>query len=453
MYRRAAIFATTVVAILVLSASSAFGWGNGGDDGDGYGTHDWLLDHAIEMLGEDASWVDVPTALLATDDPDKGDTETPREWHAYKNSGAHQGGPQATAEEYYQVVKAYNEGDFVEASRHLGLMSHYFTDSANPYHADIRGTVSRNPRHFDYEVEVSRMTKDRGDMTTWLSVKSREQVADVRNETIEAALYARAKFAKLDYSYKANGKVAGYAYTATGLLLNRSANDLADIIAGVPTGRGVTEPPASMKQRMNKMTYKYPRRGTAKSDSIRSDVYCYDEDGKPMRGVPVTFSWPLASGTKSVLAYTDANGLAYTWQAPGTGIALMTWRTVSTKTKASGKAATSATQYMPTPELAYSKAGLSSIVSKKRPRRGTKVRVRTRVRSKAGKPVAGLKITFSWCFKGKTVRASAVTNSNGYAYSTQRVPRNVPKGRRVYVKSKTYAGRHTRDTRTVFVPR
>src|SRR5829696_1961342 len=60
------------VALLSATAGPALGWGNGGNLGNGYGTHDWIVGQAIKVFGETPpAWFDLDAALLATDDPDK----------------------------------------------------------------------------------------------------------------------------------------------------------------------------------------------------------------------------------------------------------------------------------------------------------------------------------------------------------------------------------------------
>jgi hypothetical protein len=171
-----------------------------------------------------------------------------------------------------------------------------------------------------------------------------------------------------------------------------------------------------------------------------------------MRGLAVTFSWPLSTGIKSVVAYTDGNGLAYNWQAPGTGVSLMKKRMVTATTVQSNVEVQSSTWYMPTPVLAYSTPGMKTSVSNTRPKRGTTVKAWTRVRDTAGKPVAGLPVTFTWYFKSSAVRVTAITNSKGYAYSSKYISPRTAKGYRIHVKARTYSGRQTRNSAASFVP-
>ena len=402
MLRRTAAIAATAMLFVMLAAVPAFGWGNGPYEGNGYGTHDWALEHAIRMAGEGASWVDVDTALLASDDPDYGATATDGTLHSFKEYGWCRGGPQAIADQYYKLMTAYNAGDYQEASRLLGILSHYYLDICQPYHTTIAGTISNNPRHFPYELKVSDMTNNYGDMPNWLNNLGRKDVTDVRQRAVVAARYARSKYANLDASYKGYGMSSShYAYTATGYVLNQAVNDLTDIIQAVPQGKGLAQAPTTMRQKMYKMAYHYPGAAPGTDDSIRTQVVCLDAAGKPMEGVAVTFTWPLGNGPKSYVAYTDATGLAYMWEAPGVGIPLMRTRTLTAKTVQSSMVATSSTWYMPTPVLASRTSGLRTTLSSTSPRRNTVVKATTRVRDTAGKPVVGLPVTYSWCFKSR----------------------------------------------------
>jgi hypothetical protein len=453
MLRRVATIAATI-ALALLSAAPAVGWGNGPNDGNGYGTHDWALEHAITLAGGSASWIDVRTALLATDDPDYGATAMPGEMHAYKNTtGASQGGPQAVSDEYYKLMRAYDAGNYKEASRLLGTMSHYYLDICQPYHDDTRGSISVNSRHLPYELDVSDMTSSYSHQSSWVRSLGRTDVTDIRQRAVTAALYARSKYSGIDASYKSYGVASGrYANYSTGYVLNRGINDLADIIQAVPKGEGLAKAPTTMKHGMQKMTYHFPRKGTRTNDTIRTQVYCYDAAGKPIQGLAVTFTWPLSTGLKSALAYTDANGLAYSWQAPGYGVPLMQKRTVTATTVQSGQEATSSTWYTPTPVLAYSTLGMKSGVSNTSPKRYATVKSWTRVRDTAGNPVVGLPVTFSWHFKSTTYRVTSLTNASGYAYASKYIG-NSATGYRVYVRTRAYSGRQTRNSSTSFAPR
>ena len=85
MTRRAVLMAVLVALMLAGGAQQAFGWANGGDHGNGIGTHDWILARAIAFAGKDAAWVDRTAAFRASDDPDSYNTSP--YYHNFRESG------------------------------------------------------------------------------------------------------------------------------------------------------------------------------------------------------------------------------------------------------------------------------------------------------------------------------------------------------------------------------
>lgn len=457
MYRRTLLVVALVVVLSVGSVQSAFAWGNGGNERNGYGTHDWLLDKAIEAAGEKANWVDVNAALLASDDPDSLDTS--KYLHVYKEFGRARGGPQQAADEYGALMVAYQAGDYAEASRLLGVMSHYYTDIAQPFHAKYTpddakyttkygGTRLITTIHRDYELAAEDYAL-KGGGASRLVVRERRSVSDVRTMAVGAAKYARARYGALVPSFAASGKITGgAARDVTDQVFSRAVNDLADIIASVPAGEGLALPPASMRQKMSKPQYYYPR----KAQFIRSHVICLDAAGKPMEGVRVWFTWPGANGTtRTYAAYSDAAGLAYNWQNISSAGTLKKLPLTS-KVSSSGQVKTNATWYMQTPRLATGAAGVKTTLSTTSPRRNTVVRVRTKLVSTTGKPVKNVRVKFTWYHKNKKYTTTAVTDSRGIARSSRNIG-SAARGYRVWVKGETYCGGTRRYSRAAFTPR
>ncbi len=191
--RRLTLFVLVALLAFGLAVPSAFAWGSGGDDGNGYGTHDWVLDQAIRLVGQDASWVDVRTALLATDDPDS----LPKDiGHVFHSEGLYGGVPQRVADLYYRACESYAAGDRVEASRLLGLLSHYYADILNPFHT-ADGAVSWRVHHLPYEHAVSMETNRPGENAAWVAPAARVPLVDVRARTVVAARFARGKLTAL----------------------------------------------------------------------------------------------------------------------------------------------------------------------------------------------------------------------------------------------------------------
>jgi hypothetical protein len=439
MIRRfALITAFALLAAAALATPASAWYSNGGKTGV-YATHNWVLDHAVANAGEAASWVDLEVALGATDDPDTYGTS--KYLHSYYPSGPARGGPQKVADEYHALLKAYQAGDYAGASKHLGLLSHYYSDVCVPYHTVPEGSTKVNPRHDAYERDVFDMTRKFGDKSAWAAPWARTSVPDVRAKTVSAGKYARSKYSSMDASYKSHQALKGYAYDATGYVLRRAVNDLTDIICAVEKGQGLAPVPASTKHYMPRKIYYYPRNG----QKVCSSAKCYDKSGKPMEGVAVKFKWPF----KTVTAYTDANGYAYSWEYIGSN-KTMSKKTVKLEQASSGVVATDTTWYVPTPVLKSGDAGVMTWIGNTRPKRNTVVKVKSRFVSTSGKPVAGLPVTFSWYFKSGTVRIKAVTDSKGYA----RCSYNIGKASktRTYVRATTYSGGHKRSRRASFIP-
>lgn len=414
-------------------------------------------DKAIKAAGEKGSWVDVNKALLASDDPDSLDTS--KYLHVYKEFGRARGGPQQAADEYGALMAAYQAGDYAEASRLLGVMSHYYTDIAQPFHAKYTpddakyttkygGTLLITTIHRDYELAAEDYVL-KGDGASRLVLRERRPVSDVRTMAVGAAKYARARYGALVPSFAASGRIAGGdARDVTDQVFSRAVNDLADIIASVPAGEGLALPPATMKQAMSKPQYYYPR----KAQFIRSHVICLDAAGNPMEGVRVWFTWPGANGTtRTYAAYSDADGLAYNWQNISSAGTLKKLP-LKAKVSSSGQVKTNATWYMQTPRLASGPRGVKTTLSTTSPRRNSVVKVRTKLVSTTGKPVKNVRVKFTWYHKDKKYTTTAVTDSRGIARSSRNIG-SAARGYRVWVKGETYCGGTRRYSRAAFTPR
>ena len=450
MFRRAIIVIVAAVALVAVSAAPAFAWANGGDGGNAYGTHDWVLEHAIKLAGSKASWVDVPTALLASDDPDGTDgthTATSSLLHVYYDSTyVAQGGPNAAAQHYYRLVTAYKAGNYKEASRQLGLMSHYYADVTQPFHTykDQNKTL-----HESYEHAVSDETRTYAMSSDLLVVRSRKSVTDVRAYAVAAGKYSRARYDALETAYSANKVVTKSNPTAraiTRYTLSRATNDLADIICAVPAGAGIAKAPAKMTQKMSKTIYRYPRKG----QYVQTTAVCKDASGNPMQGVAVRFTWPTATGTQSETRYTDADGYVYRWffVAP---LSNMKRYYVTARAASSGAVTSSSTSYLQSPVLADGTAGAYNRLNETRPKQNTVVKAKATFKSTSGKPVAGLPVTFKWTYKSYTKSFKTVTDEYGVARCSMNIG-NATKGYRCYVRARAYSGGHRRSYTRSFIP-
>lgn len=305
---------TAVVLALVLSGipGTAAAWCNGptknGQVGAGYGSHDWILDQAIKQAGPAGAWVRRSTALLATDDPDS------QKWGArvdhFYETGSMRGAPQAVSDLYHKAVTAYRAGDMTAASRYLGQLSHCYSDITQPFHS-TKAASGIGSIHTRYEYAVD----DRQNISTkslsWITARPRFPVGDIRTKTIDAAVYARSFYPSLLSSYRASGSVgSGTPLRITKTVMTRAVNDLADIIASIPTGTGEATAAASVTMGLSRTN---PR----PNEKVGAWVRVADASGRPIDAVGVTFVWKLASETVTWLTYTDASGYVSRYQNIG----------------------------------------------------------------------------------------------------------------------------------------
>jgi hypothetical protein len=98
---------------------------NGVDGPNTYGTHDWILDHALDGLGDRADWVCRRAALRATDDPDTVDGidhASGTWWHVWNEWGDTWGGaPEAVRVWFDRAQRRLEAGRECSASRALGI--------------------------------------------------------------------------------------------------------------------------------------------------------------------------------------------------------------------------------------------------------------------------------------------------------------------------------------------
>ncbi|MHC1591157.1 MAG: Loki-CTERM sorting domain-containing protein [Candidatus Helarchaeales archaeon] len=152
-----------------------FAWNNG-DPGDYYygvrfGSHDWIADHAMNMLpSEDRSWYDGiyrTYFLIGTEAPDNssidigdglvgyGDTGLHHNYYQQNHSGVVFGEDDASIrcqQEYDKAKNAVQEGNLKKAAFYAGAMTHYLADLAVWGH--VMGTNSPHGtevHHSDFE--------------------------------------------------------------------------------------------------------------------------------------------------------------------------------------------------------------------------------------------------------------------------------------------------------------
>jgi hypothetical protein len=441
--RRLAPFVLGAVLCFGLSVPSAFAWGNGGDDGNGYGTHDWVLDQAIRVVGQDASWVDVRTALLATDDPDSLPNDI---GHVFHDEGLYGGVPQRVADLYYQACTSHAAGDRVEASRLLGLLAHYYADILNPFHS-ADGATSWRAYHGPYEHAVSLETDRPGENVGWLAPAARVPLVDVRAKTVAAARFSRGKLTSLATALKPMNEIdvgQPTVNSVTRQMLSHAVNDLADVVSGIPSADGLAKAPATMKLTVS-------RRYVTPGLMICAYATCTDAAGKPIEGVGVTFEWPGPGGSVvTTMGYSGPSGVAHNWRKMG-GTPCFVKSIVRATVASSGSTVTRSTWFVRSVRLHAGKAGLRATVSDATPARDATVTVRAIAHDTSGHAVGSLPVTFVWKFKTSTFTRKAMRDSSGVA----RVSINIgqaARGYRVRVTVKASSIGTTRSAAASFVP-
>ena len=226
------ITTSLLVVAMLLPATNAAGWANGDSRGVGFGTHDWVLFEAARLAG-DPAWIDMPVALAATDDPDK--VFFDKQYHHYDVWGLRYGNsPKKVASVYAQLLKAYGDGDRVLASKYLGHLSHYYSDTCNPIHTDE--SLAESFMHRSYEAQVSTRTSSPGMNRKWLKYDGYRKATDVRAMTRRAAYASHPYYKTLVLDYRKHGYNLRVS-RITKASLNRAVNDLADIIRTVSARR------------------------------------------------------------------------------------------------------------------------------------------------------------------------------------------------------------------------
>ncbi len=340
--RLAARLITTTLLLVAIAPAHALAWANGayrdGLRGQGYGTHDWILDRAIKLAGAQGSWVSRSNALGATDDPDYG--RSPAGYHVYRKSGGERGAAHAVSTAYSKAIAAYQAGDRVAASRYLGQLSHYYTDATQPFHT-VHASSRVGSLHWSYEQRVNDHQHKSGNVSSWITRRPAAPVRDIRKRTVSAAAYARARHPALASALRSSNSVTtGTTGRITREVMSRAANDLADIIRTIPTGKGKAPAPATT-------TMRFPHIQPAQRTTTGAYIRCLDASGRPMEAVAVYFVWPTPSGTMRVRRYTEADGRAHYYGPVGS---LPVYRRATVKLEVLGKERASA-WFMPTRPL------------------------------------------------------------------------------------------------------
>lgn len=215
--------AIAVVLLVGATPQPALAWSNGAEGCNSYGTHDLVLDKALDMI--DAEWVKRRIALRATDDPDCVDGidhASGTWWHVYDRWGDEWGGAdEATAVWFRRTQRRLEAGRERAASRALGIMSHFIADVANPMHTDSSAREDRV--HSSYENAVDRRVGDY--RFSYDGVDGTRPAARTR----KVARGAHRFYWELVRTYDDHG-YNDQVHVITRRQLNRAANALTDLI-------------------------------------------------------------------------------------------------------------------------------------------------------------------------------------------------------------------------------
>jgi len=233
----AALVVIQVVAVLALIAvvpQRAAAWANGGDWGNGFGTHDWVLVEADRLArAAGCTWLDLTAALPHTDDPDTRLRDFYH--HVYDIWGDRYGDAPTHIEKLYRrTVRQLRAGKRRAASISFALLSHYYSDICNPLHTDQTSLEERI--HSNYEDAVERRTDRRGENRRWIRpgrVRVRSSAAAAARG---AAKWAHRSYTTLVREYARHGCNARVD-SITRRCLDRAVNDLADLLLTVQKGR------------------------------------------------------------------------------------------------------------------------------------------------------------------------------------------------------------------------
>jgi hypothetical protein len=406
----------SIVALLVAAAPlPVAAWANAGD---GYSTHDWIVDKALDILdaaGRRPAWFDRDLALPYTDDPDTIErvADPSRGWeHVYYDMTVHGGAVQRVSEHYTAALDALAAGDTAAATINVALLSHFLSDMAQPYHS-ARAGFGKSTLHVAYEAAVGARNRTPASAPEWSdATQAISAITNIRKTAAATAAYSRARFADLDRSWATTRNIDDPTVSRlTGEVLKRAARDLANVIWSLDQGTGRSPEIASLSA---SLLWVGVRNGDP-GEVVRARVK--DAAGKAIGGVEIQISWPLADGTrKQYRTWTNGDGYAER-KIPVGKLPKLVRQGVPVVAIVNGVTRQRSVWFIPSPKLGAGRAGFKTVVNDTTPNVGQTIRVTSLARDTLGKPVAGLLVTWTWNLRSRTVKTSGVTNANGRAYS------------------------------------
>ena len=218
------------LAALLLAPSAARAWSNGDDHGNGFGTHDWVLQEADRLAAKkNAGWVKLSVALPRTDDPDT--VLHDFYYHVYDVWGSSYGdAPKKVSQYYRRALAARKAGDWNAASKWAGFMAHYYADICNPIHTDQADAEDK--MHSSYETKAQTYTDSVGENRGWITYDGYEATTDVVAFTRKTATASHQSYSALVKGYNSGG-MSATVLSITKKSLNRAANGLADLLISI----------------------------------------------------------------------------------------------------------------------------------------------------------------------------------------------------------------------------
>jgi len=448
--RPQSLAAIALTALLAFAGSSApvAGWSN---RGDGYGTHDWILDQALRLLDERGighAWVDRTIALKATDDPDTVEVAADpsrKIEHTYTGTGRRGGAIHRITEHYAKILRLHDAHKFDQASYHLGMLAHFWGDILMPFHTH-QDAQTNDGEHHEYELLVNDLTRDPDDESGWSVANTNWNVSNipnVRTAAVAAAAYSRARYHDLADAYDVNDDtLSPTAANITKQVLIRASGDLADLIQSVPKGIGNAPPVGSLQL--------WARWHGVKGNEPNQLIYgrVRDVNGDLMEGVRVDVTFPTSGGTRTWPFWTDATGEGHVRIEVGKPT-LMVKKGVSGKVRTDGTSVTDGDWYYRTKKLDDASDGFWTVVSDRSVVAGQKVKIKTFVRTPDGKPIPGLLVDWTWELGGTPMVTTGYTNDKGKA-TTSFVIKSGTTHAQVYVYAHTTAYSLNRKSKTWF---
>jgi hypothetical protein len=405
-------------------------WSNG--KGDGYGTHDWIIDEGLRVLSDvDVSWFHRTTALVVSDDPDNVEVvadPSKKIDHIYRDGGIRGGAVQRITEHYAKAVELHHAGveareagdevaadaAFDDASREVGLLAHFLGDLLQPYHTNIDG-AGLNDEHLDYELLVQALTRWPDSAPEWRSAnRTPKLLANVRRTALNAASFSRGWYDQVHDSMKASpGALTQVGRDATKVLLQRAADDMANVIWSITNETGVAPAVKSIDASLRWRGVKTDETGE------RLSVRALDVNGNPMEGLGIRVAWTRGDGTVATRTlWTDGTGRAG-WNGPVGTSSFMLQRTVKVAATASLVTVRKSLWFYVTRRLDRGSAGFRTRVSDDTVVVGQDASVVTKATDTKGRPVRRLLVTWTWTAGTTTIaRTSGYTDAEGRARST-----------------------------------